>query len=86
MNRIYTVGWKYNNYEQKGIPFRLEIGERELEQQQILVVNRSSNKKELVKETEMVKYLTEEFQKYDASLFNLAKSKLEASRARVETF
>ena len=26
----YTPGWKFNHYEVKGIPIRIEVGERDL--------------------------------------------------------
>ena len=34
----YSPGWKYSNWEMKGVPLRIEIGPRDLENDQVSVV------------------------------------------------
>lgn len=36
----YTPAWKYNHYEQKGVPLRLELGPRDLQGEQVLFSGR----------------------------------------------
>jgi prolyl-tRNA synthetase len=45
----YTPGWKYNEWELKGMPFRIEIGPKDVEKKQVVVVRRDTGKKEFVK-------------------------------------
>ena len=42
----YNPGWKYNYWELKGIPLRLELGPRDLERRQVHLVRRDINEKE----------------------------------------
>ena len=37
---IYNPGWKYNHWEQKGVPIRIEIGPRDVENQSVRIVTR----------------------------------------------
>jgi len=45
----YTPGWKFNEWEMKGIPLRIEIGPRDLDAQQATVVIRDTGEKQFVK-------------------------------------
>ena len=38
----YTPGWKFNQWELKGVPVRIEIGPRDLKQQQVTVARRDT--------------------------------------------
>ncbi|TYS55580.1 proline--tRNA ligase [Sutcliffiella horikoshii] len=38
-------GWKFNEYEMKGIPLRLEAGPRDIDQQQVVLVRRDTGEK-----------------------------------------
>jgi len=58
----YSPGWKFNEWELKGVPFRLEIGEKELKQNKVMLFTRDTRTKELVKEINLKK-LGEEFDK-----------------------
>src|SRR3990170_1638333 len=50
----YTPGWKFNQWELKGVPVRIEIGPRDLKQQQVIVVRRDTGIKAAVKEAEAI--------------------------------
>src|SRR3989442_1256600 len=41
----YTPGWKYHEWEMKGVPLRVEIGPRDMESKQITLVRRDIGKK-----------------------------------------
>lgn len=43
-----TPGYKYNYWEMKGVPIRIEIGEREIENQKVVVVTRGNREKQSV--------------------------------------
>ena len=42
----YTPGWKFNEWEMKGIPVRIEIGPRDLENKKATVVRRDTGEKQ----------------------------------------
>ncbi len=41
----YTPGWKYADWEMRGVPVRIEIGPKDIEKQQVVLVNRLNRKK-----------------------------------------
>jgi len=43
---LYNPGWKYNHWEQKGVPLRLEVGPRDVQNKQARMVVRHSGDKE----------------------------------------
>ena len=56
-----TPGWKFAEYEMKGVPLRLEIGPKDIENEQCVVVRRDTREKIVVKladlETELPRLL-----------------------------
>ncbi|MBS3947386.1 MAG: proline--tRNA ligase [Dethiobacter sp.] len=44
----YSPGWKFNEWEMKGVPLRLEFGPRDLESGQAVLVRRDTGAKEMV--------------------------------------
>lgn len=41
-------GWKFNEYEMKGVPIRVEMGPKDMENNQVVVVRRDTREKEVV--------------------------------------
>ena len=54
-----TAGWKFSEYEMKGVPVRLEIGPKDIENGQCVLVSRHNREKSFVK----LENLTEEIDK-----------------------
>lgn len=46
----YTPGWKFNEWEMRGVPLRLEIGPKDMAQGQVMLARRDTGKKTAVKE------------------------------------
>jgi len=44
----YTAGWKFNEWEMKGVPIRIEIGPKDVEKNQAVIVRRDTGSKEFV--------------------------------------
>ncbi len=42
----YSPGWKFNEWEMKGVPLRIELGPRDLAAEQVVLVRRDSGAKE----------------------------------------
>lgn len=46
-------GWKFNEYEMKGIPVRIEIGPKDIEKNQVVLVRRDTGEKTFVPRNEL---------------------------------
>jgi prolyl-tRNA synthetase len=82
----YSAGWKFNQYEMKGVPLRIEVGPKDIEKKQVVIVRRDTGKKEFVKRKELkekVKELLEDMQNH---LFDKAHEHLKKSIKEVETW
>ena len=44
----YSPGWKFNEWEMKGVPIRIEMGPRDIEKQQVVLFRRDTLEKEIV--------------------------------------
>jgi len=49
----YTPGWKFNQWELKGVPIRIELGPRDLKNDQVVMVRRDTGQKIMVKGTDI---------------------------------
>ncbi len=45
----YNPGWKFNNWEMKGVPLRIELGKNDMAQSEVKVVRRDDGTKQQVK-------------------------------------
>ncbi len=52
-----SAGEKFNHWEMKGVPVRIDIGMKELKDKKLSVFRRDINKKELIDERDLMKYL-----------------------------
>ncbi|WP_425283906.1 proline--tRNA ligase [Lentibacillus halodurans] len=69
-------GWKFNEYEMKGVPVRIEMGPKDIENDQVVLVRRDTGNKEFVPLNELeerLPALLEEVQQnlYDQALAHL---------------
>ncbi|MEM5836247.1 MAG: proline--tRNA ligase [Candidatus Aenigmatarchaeota archaeon] len=70
---IYTPGWKFNEWELKGVPIRVEIGPKDLSKKQVTLVRRDESKRIVVKDKQTVKKIFELMEKIQENLFKKAK-------------
>jgi len=70
---IYNPGWKYNHWEQKGVPVRIEVGPRDMEQQQARIVIRHDGAKEDHPVEGMGVMLRDKLTEIQAAMFEKAK-------------
>ncbi len=50
----YTPGWKFNQWELKGVPLRVEVGPRDIKNGQCVMVRRDSGQKAFVKDADIL--------------------------------
>lgn len=67
-----TPGWKFAEYEMKGVPLRLEIGPRDIENNQCVVVRRDNREKIFVNLDELETRIPEILTEYHDALYNKA--------------
>ena len=80
-----TVGWKYAEYEMKGVPVRLEIGPRDIENNACVLVRRDNREKTVVSLdnlTDSIKTMLDDFAK---AIFEKAKANMEANTVSATT-
>lgn len=70
-------GWKFNEYEMKGIPVRIEMGPKDIENDQVVLVRRDTGGKEFVPLAEVEERLPELLEEVQKSLYDGAFAHLE---------
>lgn len=73
----YTPPWKFNHWELKGVPVRMELGPRDLAKKQFIAVRRDTSEKLTFKESEAVEKVTELLEKIQDNLYQKASKELE---------
>ena len=82
----YTPGWKFNEWELKGVPIRIEIGPRDVKQNQVLIVRRDTRQKTPAKQQETVSTITNTLDAIQNELFSRAKKQLEENITTVADY
>ncbi|MGE6256475.1 proline--tRNA ligase [Heyndrickxia sporothermodurans] len=67
-------GWKFNEYEMKGIPLRLEVGPKDIEKGQVVLARRDTGEKTIVPMAELETKVTELLDDIQKNLFEKAKA------------
>ena len=80
-----SPGWKYAEYEMKGIPLRIEIGPRDLEAGQCVLVTRHNREKTIVKLEELEKAVAEKLQAVHDGMYEKALANRESRTYTCET-
>jgi len=75
----YTPGWKYNEYEMRGVPVRLEVGPRDVANQAVMSVRRDTRGKESIPLAQLADRLPALLAEVQSSLFEQAKAFREAN-------
>ncbi|OZU89013.1 proline--tRNA ligase [Virgibacillus indicus] len=65
-------GWKFNEYEMKGIPVRIEMGPKDIEKEQVVLVRRDTGEKEFVALNELEERLPALLDEIQTNLYNKA--------------
>lgn len=67
-------GWKFNEYEMKGVPIRLEAGPKDIEKEQVVLVRRDTLEKVVVPLFELEERITSLLEDIQSNLYNRAKA------------
>lgn len=84
--RDYSPGWKFNDWELKGVPVRVEIGPKDLAKDQVVIVRRDNGKKAFVPSADATDEIQKSLDDIHATLFQKSKKFLEDNTEFVEDF
>ncbi|KAM6405368.1 bifunctional glutamate/proline--tRNA ligase isoform 4-T4 [Pluvialis apricaria] len=74
----YSPGWKFNHWELKGVPVRVEVGPRDMKSQQFVAVRRDTGQKLTFSEHEAEDKLKQILEEIHANLYNRASEDLKS--------
>lgn len=69
----YSPGWKFNEWELKGVPLRIEIGEKEIKENSLTLVRRDNNKKTKIKNSKLEVKIQDVLNDIQQNLYSQAK-------------
>lgn len=67
-----SVGWKFSQYEMKGVPLRIEIGPKDIEKKQCVVVRRDNREKIVVPLSELKERIPKILKEYEMAIYKKA--------------
>jgi prolyl-tRNA synthetase len=70
----YRPGYKFNEWEQKGVPLRIEIGPRDLENNQVVLVRRDTGEKIVVSQDGLLQRIESLLGDIQSTLFERARA------------
>jgi len=68
----YTPGWKYSDWEMRGVPLRIEIGPKDMEKKQVVLVRRDNREKIAVSQDVLIEKIPPLLEEIQKSLYDLA--------------
>ncbi|XP_070181342.1 bifunctional glutamate/proline--tRNA ligase-like isoform X2 [Littorina saxatilis] len=77
----YSPGWKFNHWELKGVPVRLELGPRDIKAKQVVLVRRDNGERSTVPDADVPAQLTKLLDTIQQCLYNKAEAELKSSLA-----
>ncbi len=81
----YSAGWKFNEWELKGIPVRIEVGPKDVEKNQAVLVRRDTGKKDCIKVKDIGIAVTKALHDIQRNLYEAARTFLKNSIVMVKT-
>lgn len=80
-----TPGWKFSEYEMKGVPVRLEVGPKDIEKNQVVLVRRDTREKIFVSMDELESKVQELLADIQSSLLEKARKSRDEKTFTVQT-
>ena len=72
----FTSGWKFNEWEMKGVPLRVNIGVRDIREEQVELIRRDTRERFYVKEKDLVNETLSILENIQSNMYHLAKNYL----------
>jgi len=81
----YSPGWKFNEWELKGVPLRIEIGEKEISGDSLTAVRRDTSEKIKLSKSDVINQIVEMLAKINESMYERAEKSMVASIHKVSS-
>lgn len=81
----YTSGWKFNDWEMKGVPLRVNVGLRDIKENQVELIRRDTKERFYVAEKELVNQTLSTLENIQSNMFDRAKSHLQENTRSAAT-
>ncbi len=81
----YTSGWKFNDWEMKGVPLRVNVGLRDIKENQVELIRRDTKERFYVTEKELVNQTLSTLENIQSNMFDRAKSHLKENTRSAAT-
>ena len=81
-----TPGYKFNEWEMKGVPLRMEVGPRDIENDKVVLVRRDLGEKLFLSKIDILSTVPELLEKIQNNLFTQAKKFREANTYSVTSY
>lgn len=81
-----TPGWKFNEWELKGVPVRIELGPRDVQSEQVMVVRRDTGEKQPVPMADLPEVLPKLLEEIQENMYANARKMLEDQSERVTSY
>ena len=82
----YTAGWKFNEWEIKGVPLRINVGPRDIEKDQAELVRRDISEKSFVKRVNLSESVISILKQIQNNLLFQAKKQLEENTTETANY
>eukprot|EP00400_MALV-I_sp_L67-5_P000385 gene385-679_t len=82
----YNPGWKYNHWEVKGVPLRMEVGPRDLDNGTCRLVRRDTGEKMDIQQSEVTTKIPELLVQIHKEMLERAEAKLNSAVVKITTW
>lgn len=82
----FTPGWKFNEWEMRGVPLRVEVGPKDVQKEQVVLVRRDTGEKVAAPQENLRGRLATLLDEIQASLYQRALTFREAHTFRVDSY
>lgn len=81
-----TVGWKFNEWELKGVPIRVEVGKSEIKSGELTVYRRDNNEKLKMRKAKLISDLSDLLDKIQRNLYEARKRFMEDNTHKIDDY
>ena len=82
----YTPGWKYSDWEMRGVPVRIEIGPKDIAKDQVVMVRRDNRQKSFIPLAEAAVQLQSMLESLQKELFDRAKAHRDSRIFEIDSY
>jgi prolyl-tRNA synthetase len=86
LDEEHSPGWKFNEHELRGVPVRVEIGPKDIEKGQAVLVRRDTGEKEFVSRRELARKLNGLMGEIQENMLRQAETFRDDNTRRAETY